>query len=150
MDKRQALGKAMALCSRKEYSEAQIRSKLAFWGAEEEDVDEVIRQLIREKFIDDLRFATAFVRDKVRLNQWGRIKIRYMLSMEKVAGSTINAAIEQIDPSAYEEILLSLLQKKSRELRNETDPFARKQKLIRFAQGRGFEPDLAARLIKGI
>ncbi|MFA5814466.1 MAG: regulatory protein RecX [Bacteroidales bacterium] len=150
MDKNQALSKAMALCSRRECSEADIRGKLKFWGTLHEDIDWIIGELIKEKFIDDLRFTIAYVRDKIRLNQWGRIKIRYMLSMEKVKHSIIDQALEKIDEDLYTETLKELLQKKARELKNESNPYNKKQKLIKFAQGRGFEVDMVLKELKDL
>lgn len=150
MDKNQALSKAMALCSRKEYSEADIRGKLKFWGIQTEDVDSVVEQLVKEKFVDDLRYTIAYVSDKVRLNHWGRIKIRYMLSMDKVKHSIIDQALEKIDEELYADALQELLQKKARELKRESNPFTKRQKLIKFAQGRGFEVDLIIKQMKDL
>lgn len=150
MDKKQALSKAMALCSRKEYSETDIRGKLKFWGTSSEDIDSIVEQLIKEKFVDDLRFTIAFVRDKVRLNKWGRIKIRYMLSMDKVKHSMIDQALEEIDEEVYADALQELLQKKARKLKSESNPFTKRQKLIKFAQGRGFEIDLIIKQMKDL
>lgn len=150
MDKKQALSKAMALCSRKEYSETDIRGKLKFWGTSPEDIDSIVEQLIKEKFVDDLRFTIAFVRDKVRLNKWGRIKIRYMLSMDKVKHSMIDQALEEIDEEVYADALQELLQKKARKLKSESNPFTKRQKLIKFAQGRGFEIDLIIKQMKDL
>jgi regulatory protein len=150
MDAKQGLSKAMELCSRKEYSEGEIRNKLKFWEVNPDDIDPIIETLVKEKFIDDLRFATAYVRDKVRLNHWGRTKIRYMLSMERVGRSFIDQALEEIDEELYLDALTELLQKKARELRNESNPFNRRQKLLKFAQGRGYEVDLALRIIKDL
>jgi regulatory protein len=145
MDKNQALSKAMALCSRKECSQADIRGKLKTWGITEEDGEAVIQELVRQKFIDDLRFTIAYVKDKVRLNQWGRIKIRYMLSMAKVSHSLIDQAFETIDEDTYADTLKELLQRKTRDLKRETNPYTKKQKLVKFAQGRGFETELIMR-----
>ncbi len=139
MDKRQALSKAMALCSQREYNEAEIRSKLKFWGAEPVDIDEILEELVKEKYIDDLRFAVAYARDKVRLNHWGKIKVHYMLSMARVKHSIIDQALNEIDEEDYLEVLTELLKKKARELKNENDANVKKQKLVRFALGRGFE-----------
>ena len=145
MDKKQALNKAMALCARKEYSESDIRGKLKIWGIEENDTDWVVAELVKQKFIDDLRYTIAYVRDKVRFNQWGRIKIRYMLSAGKISHSIIDQAFDHIDEDSYADTLKLLLQKKSREMKRETNPYAKKQKLVKFAQGRGFEIDLVLR-----
>jgi regulatory protein len=147
MDKKQALGKAMALCSRQEHSETEIREKLKFWEIPKEDIDVIVGKLITEKFIDDLRYAIAYARDKNRLNKWGRIKIRYMLSMGKVNPSTIDTALESIDEELYADALRDLLRKKSWELKNEPNPYTKRQKLIKFAQGRGFEVELIIRLV---
>ncbi len=150
MDKLQALSRAMALCSKTEYSEANIRGKLKYWETSPEDVDAIIDHLTREKFIDDLRYANAYVKDKVRLNHWGRIKIRYMLSMEKVKHSVIDQVLAEIDEELYSDTLKDLLQKKSRELKGESNAQSKKQKLLKFAQSRGFEIELALRLMKDL
>lgn len=141
MDKKQALNKAMALCARQEYCVGDIREKLKIWGIEEEDRDIVIKELVKQKFVDDLRFTIAYVRDKVRFNQWGRVKIRYMLSAKKIPGQIIDRALDEIDMEVYTEVLKDLLQKKDKTLKSEADPWIRKQKLIRFAVSRGFEMD---------
>ena len=114
MDRKQALSKAMALCARQEYCESDIRGKLKLWGIEKADSDYIIEELIKQRFIDDLRFTMAFVRDKIRFNQWGRIKIRYMLTGRKISGSIINQALDSIDESLYTETLQDLLQKKKK------------------------------------
>ncbi|MDD4644737.1 MAG: regulatory protein RecX [Bacteroidales bacterium] len=150
MDKNQALNRAMALCSRQEYCEANIRAKLEFWGIAPEDIDPVIEQLIREKFIDVLRYATAYVRDKVRINHWGRIKIRYMLSIEKLKHSIVDQAIEEIDEELYTDVLKDILTKKALSLKNEADPYSKRQKLVKYAQSRGFEIELIIIQIKDI
>jgi regulatory protein len=148
MDKKQAIARAMALCSRKEYCEAGIRSKLAFWDVDPDDHNEIIALLKKEKFLDDSRYALAFVRDKIRINHWGRVKVRYMLSMERVSHAIIDEALAEIDEETYHDILEELLRKKSIDLKKETDPRIRREKLIRFAQSRGFEMDQIIKLLK--
>jgi len=142
------LNKAMALCARQEYCESDIRGKLNTWGIGEGDGDAIIQELTRQKFIDDLRFSVAFVQDKVRLNQWGRIKIRYMLSSRKIAGSIMDQALDRIDGNHYTQTLREILQKKDRSLATEENPRIRREKLIRFALGRGFEMDEILKILK--
>ena len=146
MDKKQALSKAMALCSQREYNEAEIRSKLKLWGAEEGDIDKIMEELVKENFIDDLRFAVAYARDKVRLNHWGKIKVRYMLSMARVSHNIIDQALNEIDDEVYLDVLGELLKKKTRELKNESDTNLKRQKVVRFAVGRGFEMEQIIRV----
>lgn len=140
----------MALCSHQEYSASGIRSKLEFWETAPDDIEAILAQLFREKFIDDLRYTRAYVKDKVRLNHWGRIKIRYMLSMEKISHSIIDQALMDIDEELYADALQDLLKKKARNLNREANPFTKRQKLIKFAQGRGFEVELILKQMKDL
>ena len=70
-----ALNRAMALCASREYCSADIRSKLESWGICTTEAEKIISGLIREMFLDDSRYAHAFVRDKFKYNKWGRMKI---------------------------------------------------------------------------
>lgn len=150
MDKKQALSKAMTLCSQREYNEAEIRSKLKTWGAEAVDIEEIMEELISQNFINDLRFAVAYARDKVRLNHWGKIKVRYMLSMARVSHTIIDQALNEIDDEVYQDVLEDLLKKKARELKNESDASLKRQKLVRFALGRGFEMELIIKVANSL
>jgi regulatory protein len=47
-------------------SEAELRKKLRTKKFEPEDVDATIERLRREKWLDDIRFASAFVRTRAR------------------------------------------------------------------------------------
>ena len=150
MDKNQALSKAMAYCASQEHAEGEVRGKLRSWGLTENDTDQIISKLIQEKFLDNERYARAFVRDKLTLNGWGRIKIRYMLHGKGVESRIIDKALDEIDEEHYLGILKDLLEKKARTLKNEENPLIVRQKLINFAMGRGFEPDRVVPLLRMI
>jgi regulatory protein len=133
----QALSKAMALCSKAEKCVFDIQQKLEEWGVEQADIQKIIHVLKAERFIDEERYARYFVRDKFRFNQWGKVKIVYMLRQKKIAPSLIEEALQEIDEQVYLDLLVKLLKDKSRKTKfiNEYD---KKGKLIRFAQSRGF------------
>jgi len=78
-----ALKKAMALCAGREYCRSDIRQKLSTWSIDATDAEKIISKLVIEKFIDEERYCTAFVRDKFRYNKWGRVKIASALKMKK-------------------------------------------------------------------
>ena len=149
MDYRQALNKAAALCSRKEYCSADIQKKLVNWDLSEEEVDKALKWLIDEKFIDDERYAGYYVRDKFRFNGWGRIKIRFQLRGKHITSSLIDEALEQINEEDYIEKLAELLHSKKRQIKNK-DVWQTKAALARYAQSRGFEPDVVFRQIDQI
>ena len=136
-----ALNKAAALCSKSEKCSGDIRKKLLDWGIPPEETEKAIEYLKSEKFLDDARFAGFFARDKFRFNGWGKIKIRYALRQKEVESSVIEDAIAAIDKNDYLHYLKELVQAKARKI-NADSTYEKKAKLVRYAQGRGFEPEL--------
>ena len=145
----EALHRAAALCSSAEHCTADIREKLARWGVTEADSRTIIDRLVQERFIDEQRYAVAFVKDKFRFSGWGRIKMRYALQQKRIDGSDIDHALATLDEEQYNDRLLELLQAKSRSIRDD-DPEARRAKLFRFATSRGFESALIFNALKQV
>lgn len=145
----EALHRAAALCSSAEHCTADIREKLARWGLTEADSCTIIDRLVQERFIDEQRYAVAFVKDKFRFSGWGRIKMRYALQQKRIDGSDIDHALATLDEEQYNDRLLELLQAKSRSIRDD-DPEARRAKLFRFAASRGFESALIFNALKQV
>ena len=145
----EALHRAAALCSSAEHCTADIREKLARWGVTEADSRTIIDRLVQERFIDEQRYAVAFVKDKFRFAGWGRIKMRYALQQKRIDGSDIDHALATLDEEQYNDHLLELLQAKSRSIRDD-DPEARRAKLFRFATSRGFESALIFNALKQV
>lgn len=145
----EALHRAAALCSSAEHCTADIREKLARWGVTEADSRTIIDRLVQERFIDEQRYAVAFVKDKFRFSGWGRIKMRYALQQKRIDGSDIDHALATLDEEKYNDRLLELLQAKSRSIRDD-DPEARRAKLFRFATSRGFESALIFNALKQV
>lgn len=136
-----ALTRAAALCSRCEQAESDIRRKLLSWGLSATDADKVIDRLIDERFLDNSRYASAFVRDKFRFEGWGRIKIAYQLKMKSIPPHIISEALTLIDDDEYIASLTRILHSKMRSLASK-EPLQAKASLVRFAASRGFEPAL--------
>jgi regulatory protein len=99
---------------------------------------EVADVLVEDKYVDDLRYASAFARDKSAIQGWGEVKIRYMLSAKGVPRDVIDKALEEIDQDKADSRLEKLLQNKLKSLKD--DPQCR-LKLLRFALGRGYSYD---------
>jgi len=141
MNYKEALSYTMDLCSRQEKCRSEIREKLVRLKLPGADVEKILQTLKKEGFIDESRYAGMFVRDKLRINRWGKIKIRYMLSAKRIPEEIITEAINGIDDLYYLEILKEELTKKSRQIKD-GDPFVLRNKLVRFGQQRGFESRL--------
>lgn len=134
----QGLQRAAALCCQSEHCVADITEKLLRWGVSREDSDRIIDRLIDEKYIDESRYALAYVRDKVRFSHWGRVKIKSMLRMLRVSEQDISNAFDSFDEAEYLGVLENVIESKRRTL-PEAESYASRVKLIRFALQRGFE-----------
>ena len=143
--KLKVLNRLRALCSRREYCVADVLKKAAD-GLEGDRAaaQEVVDILVKEKYVDDLRYASAFARDKSAIQGWGEVKIRYMLSAKGVSRDVIDKALEEIDQDKADSRLEKLLQNKLKSLKE--DPQCR-LKLLRFALGRGYSYDEVAHTV---
>lgn len=141
------LHKAAAYCSVAERCVQDVQKKIETAGLTPEENERILARLIKEKFIDESRFARFFVNDKLRFNKWGRIKIGYELSRKNIPSAIRSEVLESIDEQEYQDILLSLLKskKKTTKGKDDRDTFT---KLLRFAAGRGFESSETVRCLK--
>ena len=107
----------------------------------------IISRLKQEKFIDESRFARAFVNDKFRFNRWGKYKIRCELQRKGISEDVIDQALALLEAEAYNQVLMELLKAKMKSVKAKDDR-ERYYKLLRFAAGRGFQPAEAALCLK--
>lgn len=142
---RQALKNAAAICSKSEKCSADLIAVFRKSGLTNEDIVRAIDYLKKEKFIDDKRYADHFVNDKFRLNKWGKVKIAYMLRQKHIEEQLIENSLAGLPEEDYVETLRELLRSKARSVKG-ISTRERKGKLAVFAQGRGFESDLAYRV----
>ena len=134
-----ALDKMRRLCSRREYCVSDIRAKLMKeLDGDVQKVESALNKLKEERYVDDLRYATAYARDKAAISGWGATKIRYMLSAKGVAKDVISEALNEVDEAKASSRLEKLLENKYKSLKD--DP-QWKIKLLRFALGRGYSYD---------
>ena len=141
------MNRAAALCARSEQAPGDIREKLMKWGLVGEDVSHILLQLTQQGFLDEARFAKAFVKDRFAFNGWGRIKIAYQLKQKGIPGDVIDEAMTAIDETQYRERLTELLQSKWRTVK-EREPRAAWTAMMRFAVSRGFETNVASECVK--
>lgn len=148
LTEKEALLKAEAFCSRVERCSGEMIRKLEQWGVSSGLAGQILQQLVDDGFVDDRRYAAAFVREKFRFNQWGRIKIARALRERGIAREVMELALRQIDESEYQSVLQELLRGKQRTVKGRS-AFEVKQKLIRFALGRGFELETVLSCLPG-
>ncbi|MDE5963372.1 MAG: RecX family transcriptional regulator [Alistipes sp.] len=134
----QALTALMRFCARAEKSEGDARRLMRGWGVPDTDAEKVLARLVHDRFIDDTRYAEAFVREKLRLSGWGEYKLRAALQRKGVAREIIDAALEQIDRTGMSDRLAEQLARKARNLRK-ASPYELKTKLIRYGLSLGYD-----------
>lgn len=127
-----------ARCSAAEMCVSDARKKLDATDLTQQEKDDILRRLTHERFIDEGRYARAFVRDKFRFSGWGRQKISQALRLKGVAHTDISEAMQEIDDDDYRQALHQLIQSKRRSVNGRSD-YEVNGKLIRFALGRGYE-----------
>ncbi len=136
----QALHRLAAYCSRSERCVYDVKQKLIRWEIPAEQHMEIIRRLQKERFIDESRFCRAFVNDKSKYGKWGPHKINYELRKKQIPDELIREALAALVPDESREQLVQVLKSKYKTVKGKNG-FEIRQKLIRFAAGRGFSLD---------
>jgi len=138
MTAEQALSRLQSLCSRGEKCVFDVSQKLRDWNISPTDAKKIIDKLQEQKFINEQRYAQAFVRDKSRISHWGILKIKQGLQAKKISAAIISTALQEIDLECYKKDLQQILIRKNALLKANS-PTEQKAKLIRFALSRGYD-----------
>lgn len=146
-DKQQGLIKAEHYCAYQERSQQEVRNKLYDWGLWPNEVEQVISELIESNFLNEERFAKAYVSGKFKIKHWGKIKIKQGLKLKQITDKMIIAALKTIDYDEYLATILKTAEKKL-PLIKEKDAYKRKYKLITYLLSKGFENDLIIEVLK--
>ena len=135
-----------ALCSQSEYCCSDMLKKMERWEVDEKTQAEVMAYLIKERYIDEERFARAYIRNKLRFDKWGRRKIEQGLYLKKVPKETYQSLLAEVSDEEYIEVLEPLLDSKRKSIKAKSD-YEMRGKLIRFAMGRGFDYEIIEKII---
>ncbi len=147
LDRKAALLKAEHYCAYQERAQQEIRNKLYDWGLHAPDVEGIISELISTNFLNEERFARAYVSGKFNIKRWGKLKIKQGLKLRKVPDKMIMKALNSIDYDDYLKVVQEAAEKKLRTI-TEKDPYKRKHKLMSYLMGKGFESDVILSVLK--
>lgn len=146
MTKEQVLYKLTSLCARAEYCQHDMLEKMRKWEVNSVDKAEIMEYLLREKYVDEERYARHFISDKLRFNKWGRRKVEQALYMKRIPESIYRPILDEQCDEDYENILMPLLRNKLRTVKGKNS-YDIRNKIIRFALSRGFETDLVLKAV---
>lgn len=138
-----ALEKAAAWCASSEHCRQEVRRKLQLWGLDAGAQERVLERLLGEDFINEDRYARAFVRDKARFQHWGPLKIRQGLLSKGIPAELIDRHMRELEDedisAGLDDSLSSYLGRRLESLRTkEMDPVRLRASLLRSGASRGF------------
>lgn len=144
---RQAFERLADRAATTEMCSTEAEQKLRDWQIAPEEADAIIDRLIAERYIDDRRFAHAYVRDRINNARWGLLKIRRAMRLKRLPNLLIEEAIDaELNDETYCRNLAAALRSKARSMEQPLLP-ADRAKLVRFAASRGYEPDLILEMV---
>jgi regulatory protein len=133
-------------CSYQERTHKEVAGKLYKMGMIPQVIDEITISLMQNNFLNEERYAKAFVGGKFRINKWGRIKIKQALALKGVSSQNIQIGLAEINQEAYQNAIIKLLNKKSVSVKAK-NKYEKKQKLLKYLQQKGYEINLVLELI---
>ena len=136
-----------ALCAQAEHCQWEMLEKMRRWELPEEAQARVMQRLVSERYVDDERYAQAFVKDKIRYNKWGRRKVEQALWQKRIDEEIRKRVLDEVDDDEYLSVLRPLLKQKCKSTKAQSD-YELNQKLMRFALGRGFTFDIIRQCVE--
>jgi regulatory protein len=147
LSKEQALPKIKHYCAYQERCHSEVKEKLYSYGLYKNDVEPLMAQLVEENYLNEERFAIQYAGGKFRMNQWGKVKIKYALRQKQVSDYCIKKALNSISESDYKKTLHKLAEQKLKTLKSEKNIFVRKRKLNDYLMGKGYEGELVREVV---
>lgn len=147
LSEEQIIQKLETFCAYQERCLADIKKKMKSLGVEATEEQFFIDYLKENNFYNEDRFVEKYIHGKLSIKKWGKFKIQQQLKAKQINSTQIAQELNNIDDIVYLETLNNILLKKNNVLKEENLQ-KRKQKLIIYAQQKGFELDLILNAIK--
>jgi len=142
----EALKKLEKYCIYQDRCQQEVRNKLASLKIYGSNADEILIELIQNNFVNEERFAKAYVSGKYKIKRWGRRLIIQKLKQKQISEQCINTGLKQIDEKHYLKNLKYLIEKKAALLTNSNN-YQTKMKLANYVFNKGYEQDLVWKVL---
>ncbi|MBT4738021.1 MAG: RecX family transcriptional regulator [Flavobacteriales bacterium] len=143
---KEATERIQSYCAIQDRCQWEVEKKMKEWGISDEIIENILTDLILDKFVNEERFSESFCRGKFRIKRWGKVKIKNELKIKKISNNCIDKGLLQIEKKEYVKVLKDLYLKKRDSLKD-TNQFIRKGKIAKHLQQKGFESKLIWELI---
>ena len=150
LSREQALPQVKQFCVYRERCHSEVKEKLYSLGLYKNDVEQLMAQLIEENYLNEERFAKQYADGKFRINQWGRVKIKYALRQKQVSDYSIKKGLKEISEADYKKTLQKLAEQKLKTLKNESNVFSKRKKLQDYLLGKGYEGEVVREIVNEI
>lgn len=128
-------------CAYQERCHQEVTQKLYEMRMIPEARDQIIVNLLQNNFLNEERFAKAFVRGKFRIKKWGKQRLQIELKRRAINKTIIAIALKEIDNDAYYDTFNALAEKKFESL-TETNLQKKRKKLVDYLAYRGWESQM--------
>ena len=128
-------------CAYQERSHKEVVTKLKDMRMIPDAIDVIVVHLIQNNFLNEERFAKAFVRGKFRIKKWGKNRLKQELKRKDISKTIIDIALKEIDLDDYLETFHALAEKKAETIK-EANSYKKKKKLADYLLYRGWESPL--------
>ena len=143
---KEATERIQSYCAIQDRCQWEVEKTMKEWGISDEIIENILTDLILDKFVNEERFSESFCRGKFRIKRWGKVKIKNELKIKKISNNCIDKGLLQIEKKEYMKVLKDLYLKKRDSLKD-TNQFVRKGKIAKHLQQKGFESKLIWELI---
>ncbi|MFK7832928.1 MAG: regulatory protein RecX [Winogradskyella sp.] len=128
-------------CAYQERCHKEVQHKLREMSMIPQAIDVIMVHLIEHNFLNEERFAKAFVRGKFRIKKWGKNRLVRELKFRGISKYSMDTALKEIDLDDYYAALDELVQKRIAQVK-ETNHFKKKKKVADYLLYRGWESHL--------
>lgn len=137
----EALVKLQKYCSYQDRCHKEVAQKLKEMQMISQASEQIILKLIEGNFLNEERFAMAYVRGKFRIKKWGKRRLVSELKQRQISKYIINKAINQISEDDYKITFEVLAERKATSLLGKSK-LEKKKKLADYLLYRGWESHL--------
>ncbi|MHA7841796.1 MAG: regulatory protein RecX [Winogradskyella sp.] len=137
----EAQKKLESYCAYQERCHKEVKAKLKTMKMIPEAIDKIMVHLIEQNYLNEERFAKAFVRGKFRIKKWGKNRLVRELKFRDISKFAIETALNEIENEDYFETLDELIQKRIEQVK-EKNIYKKKRKVADYLLYRGWESHL--------
>ncbi len=137
----EATKKLEHFCAYQERCHQEVRQKLMQMHMIPEAIDVIIVHLLKHNFLNEERFAKAYVSGKFKFKNWGKVRLSFELKKKGISKHNINSALAEISDEEYLGVLNNLAEKVVFTIK-ETNVLKKKKKFVDYFLYRGWESHL--------